>query len=79
MAPVCVLTWIRKLLGRLKRLRQVGQICFFPAPPGFSSSLASSDGVCLDGLGAGGLETGNEIIAGMAGSGSVRCGPDRWP
>lgn len=44
-APVCVLTWMRKLLGRLKRLRQVGQMCFLPAlSPGLSSSLASSDG-----------------------------------
>lgn len=69
---------MRRLLGRLKRLRQVGQICFFPplSPVGFSSSLASSDGLCLDDLDAGGLETGKVIIAGTTGSG---CGPERWP
>ena len=80
MAPVCVLTWIRKLLGRLKRLRHVGQICFLPAlSPGLSSSLAESsngDWLGLDDSDpdTGDLETGNDIIAGTTGSGSVRCG-----
>jgi hypothetical protein len=74
-APVCVLTWIRKLLGRLKRLRQVGQICFLPAlSPGWSSSLASSVELGFDDPDTGDLETGNDIIVGTAGSGSVRCG-----
>ena len=32
LAPVCVLTCIRKLLGRLKRLGHCGHWCFFPLP-----------------------------------------------
>lgn len=82
---MCVLTWIRKLLGRLNRLKQVGQICFLPADsPGFSSSLASSGELGLDepdADDAGGRETGKDIIVGTAGSSrSVGCGGrERWP
>jgi hypothetical protein len=30
-APVCVLRWILRLLGLLKRLKQVGHTCFRPS------------------------------------------------
>lgn len=42
-APVWVLTWILKLLGRLNRFPHVGQTCFFPssATPSSPSSASS--------------------------------------
>lgn len=44
-APVWVLTWILKLLGRLKRFEQVGQTCLLPlsAPSPADGSSPSSD------------------------------------